>query len=83
MNSLFDKGSACGIVCHPDTGDEYEIDCYWSYSYCPATLEDPAESEFKTFSHSLVSINNKPTKQPIPDWVNWDNYEEYIFNKIM
>lgn len=81
MREQFDSGSSYAVMYHPDTDDEYEIHCRWRYSHYPATLEQPAETTFETYDHELFSINGEKTNEPIPDWIDWDYYEEKIYIK--
>lgn len=81
MKEVFDRGSSHASVYHPETDDEYVIDCNWRYSHYPATYWEPEETTFETFNHELVSINGEKTKDPVPDWVDWDDYDEKIYQK--
>lgn len=81
MKPTYDKGSSSATMYHPETDDEYEIDCNWEYSHEPATYWEPGSTEFKTFNHNLVSINGVKTNEPIPDWIDWDNYDYQIYEK--
>lgn len=77
----FDKGSSSVTVYHPETDDEYEIGCYWRWSSCPATLEEPAEEEFSTYAHELISINGEKRVGEVPDWIDWDEFEREVYEK--
>lgn len=81
MRPSFDRGSSSATVYHPETDDEYKISCYWRYSHYPASYWEPEETTFETYDHELVSINGEKTNEPVPDWVDWDDYDEKIYNK--
>ena len=81
MLNRFDKGSSSVCVYHPETDDEYEIGCYWSWSSCPATLEQPAEEEFHTWDHEVTAINGVRCKAELPEWVDWDDYNQQVYEK--
>lgn len=79
--SRFDRGSSSAVVYHPETDDAYEIGCYWRYSYCPATLEEPEELEFSTYAHEVTAINGEKRTAELPDWIDWEDYERDIYEK--
>ena len=79
--SRFDRGSSSAVVYHPETDDAYEIGCYWRYSHCPPTLEEPGEDEFGTYAHEVISINGEKRTADLPDWIDWEEYEEMICSK--
>jgi hypothetical protein len=77
----FDKGSSSAYVYDPQTEDEYEIGCYWRYSYCPATREEPEELEFSTYAHEVTAINGEKRTCELPDWIDWEDYERDVYEK--
>lgn len=77
----YDRGSSSAVVYHPETGQEYEIGCYWRYYHSPATLEDPCEDEFSTYDHEVISIDGVKCTAELPDWIDWEEYEEIVCEK--
>ena len=75
------RGSATVVLHCPDTDDAYEIGCDWFYSFYPGDYDSPDEVEFETRNHQLLSINGENTKQELPDWIDWEEFDNLIYNK--
>jgi hypothetical protein len=44
-------------------------------------LEEPGEDEFGTYAHEVISINGEKRTADLPDWIDWEEYEEMICQK--